>query len=625
MKTFIYDLEVFSNYTLAVFYDGKTFYEFTNLQFAQLREFVSKGHVYVGYNNFSYDDIILRYILNKLDVTCLDVFKLSKIMINSKRYPENIWKLQYSKIMWGRSIDMYQMLNKKGSLKEWEAREHMEHIKEANVDFDAPLPLDKFEQTRLYCRNDVVATWNLYTKYIQNIELRTKLQEIYDLNERVYVLSEAGIAQMLFIDKYAQRTGNWSTVARKAAERSDENTTRRWHMAEIISDRVRFITPQFREFHNQIAELNIVAKDEKGQDWEYRNEDGEVIFKNGKGEGVPTDLGCNAYQIGVGGLHSDDAQGRFVATKDVGIYDLDVTSYYPSLMIVENLFPKHLGPAFVRDFTAVRDMRVKAKKEGRKVEAEALKIVANSTFGKFNDIYSPLRSCVNAMRVTINGQLQLLMLVEMLEVMGARVLTANTDGVTFMWHRDQLDKLEVVKTTWEKQTGHTLEQAEYSLYCRRAVNDYIALKTDGSIKYKGCFNPAPRDGKTDERIIKLAAENYLLKGIPLAQTVYHSNDIRDFVFYQRVKNGGDLYLGDDKIGRIARWYRSTTNGKPVHRKDKDGSFTMLPNGENGVLIMDLPDSIPADLDRSYYIDCARQLVESVTKRVPPKKPKKAKV
>ncbi len=614
-----YDMEVFSNLNLIVFYDGKDFYEFDQTQYAELRKFVSKHCILIGYNNFSYDDVLLRVILDDIKITEKDVYKLSKTMIESGRYPDSIWKLQYSPVQWARSVDMYQVLNKKGSLKEWECREHMPSVKEANVDFNAPLPQDKFKQIRSYCRNDVIAVWNLYQTYKENVTLRVKLKEMFELNDRVFVNGDAGIAQQLLIDKYNKRTGNWSTVARKMAAKSDENTICVWPMPEIASKRVRYTTPEFKAFYKFMRECELVSTDDKNQQWEYRHPS-LAGMKDKKGNPIPAfadpiQLGGLQYKIGVGGIHSDDAPGRFYGSKDVAIIDLDVTSYYPSLMIVENLFPKHLGPQFIQDFREIRDMRVKAKKEGRTTDANALKIVANSTFGKFNDIYSPLRTCVNAMRVTVNGQLEILMLAEMLEVAGVRLLSANTDGITCMWHRDRLHIINDIAKEWEKITGHQLEQAEYQTYCRRDVNNYIAQKIDGKIKYKGAFNPAPDNGKTDERIIKKAAEEWLLHSKPIRETVEASTDIRDFVFYQRVKNGGDLYHGDNKIGRIARWYRtSDESAATVQRKDKDGSYTKLPNGERACLILDLPTSLPSDIDYQYYIDEATRLVESITKR-----------
>lgn len=70
------------------------------------------------------------------------------------------------------------------------------------------------------------------------------------------------------------------------------------------------------------------------------------------------------------------------------------TSYYPSIMISYEIYPKHLNKtAFIKMVSFLKDTRVKCKhtkdEEGHvmegvpnKIGAEALKIVINSIYGK---------------------------------------------------------------------------------------------------------------------------------------------------------------------------------------------------------------------------------------------------
>ncbi len=323
-------------------------------------------------------------------------------------------------------------------------------------------------------------------------------------------------------------------------------------------------------------------------------------------------------------MHTDDGPGRFESNEEVGMYDWDVASYYPSLMITEGIYPPQIGPAFVSDFTAVRDLRMKAKKAGDKITADALKIVANSSFGKLNDPYSPIRSIKGALRVTINGQLQMLMFAEMCEMEGFRILSGNTDGLTLKASRSDLAHMKQIVAQWEKITGHAFELIEYTKYYRANVNNYLALKADGDVKRKGQYNPTPDIGKHDEAVVKRAAERYLLAGVPVATTVGQCSDVRDFIYYQRVKNGGTVYHGEDFVGKTARWYVAKM-GVQIRRKNPDGSFENLPDGGNAVLALTLPTRIPDDLDRSYYVHRACELIESITCPAPPKKTRVKKV
>lgn len=595
-----YDIECFSNFFCVNFFDGKTHTTFRHGEFQKLLAFMKSKPILIGYNSFGYDDIMLKSILKKPTITLAELHALNKAIIGSRRLPNELFKIQYAPYPWAYSIDMYQITNKKGGLKEWECRQNHQLVVDSPVDFNAPLPEDKIGDTIRYCRNDTHATWLLAETFGEQIELRGKLIEMYDLGSRPYVLGDAGIAQMILIDKYSKRTGGWSTTAKKAAAQSPDNTARLWNCADLVSKRANYSTTEFQDFFDTFLTSRLEG-DSTGGKWKYRDD----AFK------AAIQLGAKTWKVGVGGIHTEDDPGRFHATDAVAIIDLDVTSFYPSLIIEEKIYPKHIGPAFVDDYRTIRDMRLAAKEKGDKAVSEALKIVLNSTFGKFNDVYSSLRSVPCALRVTLNGQLMILMLAEALEQMGARILSGNTDGITLMWHRDRMDDLHQVKQKWERQTGHKLEEVEYTHYIRRDINNYCALKLDGKVKTKGAFEQKPIGGKTDERIVKQAAQDYLLKGIPLATTVNGSTDIRDFVYYTRTKAGVGLQHDGIKHGRTLRWYVGHSD-QTVYRIGEDGGLDSIPNGKNAVLMMSLPSSIPPDLNRDYYTHEARRLVESIT-------------
>lgn len=594
-----FDCECFSNFFCVNFFDGTTHTTFRHGEFQRLLVFLKCKPILIGYNNFGYDDIMLKSIIKNPLITKAELHQLNNTIIGSRRLPNDLFKIQYAPYPWAYSIDMYQITNKKGGLKEWECRQNHQLVVDTPVDFKAPLPDNMIEQTVAYCRNDTSATWLLAQTFEEQIELRGKLIEMYDLGTRPYVLGDAGIAQAILIDKYSKRTGGWSTTAKKAAAQSPDNTARIWNCYSLVSPRVSYSTNEFKDFFDTFRDAKLEG-DTDGGKWQYMVN----AFKE------PITLGAKQWKVGVGGIHSVDLPGRFRSTKEVAIIDLDVTSFYPSLIIEEKIYPKHIGPAFVEDYRTIRDMRLAAKKAGDRATSEALKIVLNSTFGKFNDIYSPLRSVPSALRVTLNGQLMILMLVEALEQMGARILSGNTDGVTLMWHRDRMDELHQVKAKWEKKTGHQLEEVEYTSYIRRDINNYCALTTAGKVKTKGAFEQAPIGGKTDERIVKEAAMQFLFKGTPLATTVNASTNIKDFIYYTRAKAGLGLSLAGKDYGRTLRWYVGRS-GQTVCRICEDGGLDSIPNGKNAVPILALPASIPSDLNRDYYIHEARRLVESI--------------
>ena len=70
-----------------------------------------------------------------------------------------------------------------------------------------------------------------------------------------------------------------------------------------------------------------------------------------------------------------------------------------------------------------------AERERLDVQANALKLILNSTFGKYGDSFSTLFDPGAMLAVTLSGQLMLIDLIERLSEAGVRILSANTDGL----------------------------------------------------------------------------------------------------------------------------------------------------------------------------------------------------
>ena len=613
LKVWTFDIEVFPNFFMAHFSHGakasRTFIIYGKRDDRrQLFTFIRDNQkVFAGFNSFSYDEVVLKWMLSHQECTTQEIYECSKAIIESQRMPDHLFKLQYGRAPWAYSIDLFQLLNKKGSLKEWMCREGATKVVESAASFTEDLPAHLVEQVINYCKNDTNETQRILTKNWHLVLIRDGVNRTYDIGSRVYVQGDAGLAQSVFMKLHKDRSNEWASKVRDKAAATMDNKCRKWQLSELICDRIKFTTPEFKSMLAAVREAYVIG-DKTGAKWQFED----------KNIAAAWELGHKSYKLGVGGLHSVDGPAMLTATFSEPIIDLDVTSYYPSIIIEENLYPEQIGPSFVDDMRGLRDTRVKAKATGDKLTNEMLKIVINSTFGKLNDAYSPLRSIPNAMRVTINGQLELLMLVEMLHVAGAIILSANTDGVTISWTSIAVkEKLGGIVQLWQKATGHTLEQAYFKKYCRRDVNTYIALKADGEVKYKGDFNPYPLTGKWDGFIVKKACEQFLLHDIHPIVTVRACKKATDFLFYQRVQNGGHVLHGEEHLGKIVRWYVSK-KGKQLYRFNPDKTKVKIPGGANAMLAMDITDwdvfGIPDDVDYDYYAAEAMALANSTRRK-----------
>ncbi len=597
-RVWVYDTEVFPNLVLHIFTDGTTTEVFHHGCWNDLADFLDDpGKVFAGFNNVDYDDPVLRLLLQRRAATCADVLALSAQIIEDRAPSE----LRWGATPWAYSIDVRQLLNGRGSLKEWECKLGLDLVAESPHPFDQPVPASAIAEVVRYCLNDVAATVRLLQHNWDLVLMREVLQSLYGQSDAIYTTTEAGIAETTLADLARRATGVTRAQLKAAAAANPANRPRHWPLGELISPRIAFTTPPYRTL---LQGLNAGTL--------------HITERGGAHLGIPDlpgmvfEAGGVRYQLGTGGLHSLDTPGTWCADEGTAILDLDVTSYYPSLILNEGWYPAHYGPAFLDHVRRMRDQRVAAKDAGDKRTATALKIVINSIYGKLNDTFSSIRSVPDAFRVTLNGQLALLMLIEALTAAGAQVLSANTDGVTIRVARDHWERqLPEVITTWERAANLTLERTPYRAFYRRDVNNYLAVTSAGRIKARGAFG----DGsKGDGAIIRDAAIRWLIDGIEPEETVAAADQVRGFLFHQRTRSDAVLVHGEQKVGRIARWYVGF-GGPPLRRRTLgSASATTVTHGHHARLAMDISGWSMADLvmlDRSFYIAEAWRLIHSV--------------
>lgn len=286
-------------------------------------------------------------------------------------------------------------------------------------------------------------------------------------------------------------------------------------------------------------------------------------------KGVFKDLSCTVegleFVFGTGGIHAS-VENRLVTSNDEWmILDVDCVSMYPSIAIVNNYYPAHLGESFVRVYDNLRAERVRHKKGT--VENAAYKLALNGAYGKSNDPFSVFFDPLFTMSVTLTGQMILAMLVDMLMVgvPGLEVLQGNTDGVTCRFRRQDRATFDQVCQNWQAVTHMTLEAVEYSVMALRDVNNYLAQSVDGKVKRKGAYewqNEWYQDSSA--LVVPKVAEKVLLEGAPIRETVENWPDIMDFMIRVKVPRSGYLQYGEAQVQNVSR-YLVTKDGKPLHK------------------------------------------------------------
>ena len=317
------------------------------------------------------------------------------------------------------------------------------------------------------------------------------------------------------------------------------------------------------------------------------------------------DLNGVEFKFGGGGLHSTQTNCYVESSEDMMIFDSDVASYYPHLIMKLEIEPPRMQGRFMDVYRRMVKERMEAKKNGDTVTADVLKLVVNSSFGKFGNLYSALYDPYSLLSVTFSGQFGLLKLTEDLQYWGIRVVSANTDSVTCCFPRELLKTFQQASACWESDTGMTLEHEELKGVYFADVNNYIAVKENGEIKGKGFFaSPGPGKGVYPRCIVN-AITNYLKDDVPIEDTIYSTWDPADFCHAVNIRAG--VEFDGQYLGKNPRW---------IWQKDSDKCIKRVTNGSRVPLsagckpLMNLADSFEPDYER--YVDAARKKLSSIT-------------
>jgi hypothetical protein len=309
--------------------------------------------------------------------------------------------------------------------------------------------------------------------------------------------------------------------------------------------------------------------------------------------------------MGIGGLHSCESAQFIRCADDEVLSDWDVASYYPNIILQQRLAPKSLGTPFLRVYQSIVERRLAAKKAGDKVMADTLKIAVNGSFGKLGSKYSALYAPDLLIQTTLTGQLALLMLIERLELAGVRVASANTDGIVVHHKKALTDTVLGITWEWMLDTSYTLERTDYIAIASRDVNNYVAVKPDGSSKGKGCFASGGLQKNPDQPIIYDAVAAYIATGEPISKTITQCRDITKFCTVRQVK-GGAKWRGE-LLGKAVRFYLSTSaaSDECIHYNINNNR---VPKSAGAKPLMQLPETFPDDVCYRSYLVAAEKLL-----------------
>lgn len=624
----VYDIEVYPNYFLAVFIGQKNEPKIYTVDILEdmIYDLGKKKLYLIGFNNHGYDDIIIKYIsMRNGKVSCEELYDMSKEIIfgDKNNRPQWYWDCWWYDVPWGFSMDVFCIPKKEVGLKERAARRHWAKIQDLPIHPDQELSDSEKKIIIPYCENDVRITIEEWNDVQGMVEVRKKMAAMFP-GADVRSKHDAAICEEIIIHEYGRLTG----ASKKILNSMKDKPGKRVEIKDCI--------PSWIEFRSPVLQ-NLI------EDWSAKT--GRFSTDSDKNSlSRVFDFENLSLTVGTGGIHSNDTPLVVESGKKL-LIDIDVASYYPNLIKSLHLRPEHMTADFNYILENMTDKRLAAKKEGRKTEADGLKIVVNSAFGKTGNKWSVMFDERMQLQVTLGGQLTLLMLMEMLRNKKIEILSMNTDGILCSIGKLQYPILRKVCKAWEELTGLTLEETPYQKYIRRDVNNYLALKENGQTKEKGVFKRHIR-GKAS--IISKAIRKYYINGVEIGETILNERDLRSFIFYTHVSMDSKLfhkkYEKMEPVQNTCRWYvslgvdsragkyeplqnvgniikclpmtekekvRWTEKHKSNNHPDNWMKFISAPWGTNAVLINDLPSEFPEDLNRHYYIDQCLEIIKSI--------------
>lgn len=622
-EIFVFDIECYLNYFIISFRSIQTdkvlFFELYPNKTLELNKFqwVLQNFQIVGFNSNNYDlPITFLALAGKSNAILKRATEM--IIVEGMRGSDILKQFKVKEIKGINHIDLIEVAPLRASLKIYGGRLHVPRMQDLPFDPDTLLSDEQIAIVRWYNINsDLPATKYLYTALEGEILLRTSMSEEIGIDLRSK--SDAQIAEIVISDGIKKRTG----VKPKRIEIP-------------IGTQYKYKVPNFIQYKSSLLNwaLNVIRSSDFVVDGSGSIGMPEAI------KSLELKINNSVYKMGIGGLHSSETTISYVSDSDHILIDKDVTSYYPYIILLLRLFPSHLGHVFLSVYKDIVDRRIAAKRGAGELKAlikkgnldekikvtyneklgsleiisDSLKITINGSFGKLGNKYSILYSPDLMIQVTLTGQLSLLMLIERLELAEIPVVSANTDGIIIKCPRQAVDLLNGIVKQWELDTGFETEETVYRALYSRDVNNYIAVKEDGSTKCKGAYSNPWASGKLNSRCLHKnpvntvcieAVEKFLVNKIPIEQTIRSERDIRKFISVRTVK-GGAVKDGQF-LGKAIRWYYSKeSEGNMVYAL----SGKKVPRSEGAKPLLDLPDSLPNGIDYDWYIlECEKILKE----------------
>ena len=594
----LFDFEVTSHDWLLVLINYRTNEEivFHNSIPNEVQNFIDvKNPILIGHNARYYDQYILKAIL--CGYTPEEVKEVNDHIINGGQGFEINFGYVEIPPVW----DTIQDIVPQKSLKEIEANLLLD-ITESTVDFniDHKWTQQEYDEMLYYCRADVKALRPLFDARKDYFETKYDICKLCNIDPRLNVgLTNAKLCAKFLEAEYVERDDERDYKIPSSID------------TDVIDDRIL-------KFFNRISDDSISS---------------EELFKS-KLEFIEHDM---PTVVSWGGKHGAIPNYKFDSkeNQNVVLINCDFASLYPHLLALPqyNFISRNIQDKG-KYFDTLKK-RLELKKQGKKKEQLALKLILNTTYGCELNKYNNLFDARNARSTCITGQLLISELTEKVYAIGdVKLVQVNTDGLMVEISKNKLDDYYKVCNDFSNKCGIELEFDVIDKIYQRDVNNYIMLY--GTSEYKsikakgGCFGSLPKltvekDGSVTSEykinfknntlaIVSEALARYLILDTPIEDTINSCDNVNMF---QIVSHLGSTYQkcvqespnGDIEIQRNNRIYAGLKPSGSIIKIKPNGRRDSLANQPTNPLVDNANKCTTNDIDKQWYIDLAKQWAE----------------
>lgn len=551
----------------------------------------------VGFNNVGFDYPVVHLLVQQQGkATAATLYNKAQAIISSFDGAGRFAHMVYPSDRFVEQLDLFKIHHfdnraRSTSLKVLEFNMRADNVSDLPFPVGSHLTQEQVQVLREYNAHDVTMTKRFYFETLEQIDFRTALTKKHDRDFMNH--SDVKIGKEIFqmeLEKVGVHCYKYGPNGREPVQTKRASI----RLIDCIPKFIQFNNSEFDRVHQWLKQQ--VITETKG------------VFKD-----LNAKVGGLEFVFGTGGIHASVENRVYEADDEMMILDVDVTSLYPSIAIEQGYYPEHLGKQFVDVYRKLRTQRISYKKGT--AENAMLKLALNGVYGASNDQFSVFFDPQFTMKVTLSGQLMLAMLAErLLSTPFLEIIQANTDGITLYLPKVAHGMVEFICADWEKLTNLTLESVEYKRMAIADVNNYIAVGLDGKTKRKGKYEYEMEWHQNHSAlVIAKVAEQVLVHGAPIRETVTNWHDRMDFMLRVKVPRTSHLLWGEQQVQNTCRYYVSkggqalTKVMPPLAKKPDHWRRIGVESGWTVCVCNDIADAT-LPINYSYYINEVEKLV-----------------